>query len=88
MRKAALFREKGYAPLHGLIHPFHVAALRRYYRHQIRTEAIPQGMDRAHSATLPTMIRWLASFISRSQCHSVLWWESRSSPLMFIWPRT
>ena len=30
------FREKGYAALPGLIHPFHVAALRRYYRCLIR----------------------------------------------------
>lgn len=37
------FCEKGYAPLTGLIHPFHVAALRRYYRHQIRTGTIPLG---------------------------------------------
>lgn len=37
------FREKDYAPLPGLIHPFHVAALRRYYRHQIRTGAIRLG---------------------------------------------
>ena len=38
-----LFRKKGYAPLHGLIHPFHIAALRRYYRHRIRTGAIALG---------------------------------------------
>ncbi|MGC1453179.1 MAG: hypothetical protein WA830_24375, partial [Candidatus Sulfotelmatobacter sp.] len=38
-----LFREKGYAPLTGLIHPFHVAALRRYYRCLIRTGAIQLG---------------------------------------------
>jgi hypothetical protein len=37
------FREKGYAPLSGLIHPFHVAALRRYYRYLIRTGAICLG---------------------------------------------
>jgi len=44
MGKAAeLFRKKGYAPLHGLIHPFHIAALRRYYRCRIRTGAIPLG---------------------------------------------
>lgn len=30
------FREKGYATLPGLIHPFHIAALRRYYRCLIR----------------------------------------------------
>jgi hypothetical protein len=43
-RKAAeLFQMKGYTPLHGLIHPFHIAALRRYYRYLIRTGAIPLG---------------------------------------------
>jgi hypothetical protein len=42
--KAALsFRTKGYAPLSDLIHPFHVAALRRYYRYLIRTGAIRLG---------------------------------------------
>jgi len=42
-RAAELFRKKGYAPLHGLIHPFHIAALRRYYRYRIRSGAIPLG---------------------------------------------
>lgn len=43
-RKASsLFREKGYAPLGDLIHPFHIAALRRYYRYLIRTGAIELG---------------------------------------------
>jgi hypothetical protein len=37
------FREKGYAPLGDLIHPFHVAALRRYYRYLIRSGAIRLG---------------------------------------------
>jgi len=37
------FREKGYAPLGNLIHPFNLAALRRYYRHAIRRGAIPLG---------------------------------------------
>jgi hypothetical protein len=40
---ALQFREKGYAPLAGLIHPFHVAALRRYYRHAIRSGKIQLG---------------------------------------------
>jgi hypothetical protein len=40
---ASLFQSKGYAPLPGLIHPFHVAALRRYYRQQIRAGAIHLG---------------------------------------------
>ena len=42
-KAAELFRKKDYAPLHGLIHPFHIAALRRYYRYRIRTGAIPLG---------------------------------------------
>src|SRR5208283_4297740 len=41
--KRAQFSEKGYVPLEDLIHPFHVAALRRYYRYQIRTGAIRLG---------------------------------------------
>jgi hypothetical protein len=38
-----LFCEKGYAPIGDLIHPFHIAALRRYYRYLIRTGAIELG---------------------------------------------
>jgi hypothetical protein len=40
---AELFQKKDYAPLCGLIHPFHIAALRRYYRYLIRTGQIPLG---------------------------------------------
>jgi len=39
----AQFRQKGYAPIGGLIHPFHIAALRRYYRHLIRTGKLYLG---------------------------------------------
>lgn len=42
-RAGQSFRDRGYAPLSGLIHPFHVAALRRYYRYMIRTGAISLG---------------------------------------------
>ena len=42
-RAASKFRQKDYAPLSDLIHPFHVAALRRYYRHLIRTGKIKLG---------------------------------------------
>jgi len=42
-KAATLFRENGYAPLADLIHPFHVAALRRYYRRLIRTGQIRLG---------------------------------------------
>jgi hypothetical protein len=37
------FQHKGYAPLGNLIHPFNLAALRRYYRHAIRRGAISLG---------------------------------------------
>jgi hypothetical protein len=42
-KAATLFRTKGYAPLAGLIHPFHIAALRRYCRYLIRSGAIQLG---------------------------------------------
>lgn len=42
-RSAELFRTKGYAPIESLIHPFHVAALRRYYRYMIRSGNIYLG---------------------------------------------
>jgi hypothetical protein len=44
-RGATAFREKGYVPLRALIHPFHVAALRRYYRHQVRRGVFRLGDD-------------------------------------------
>jgi hypothetical protein len=47
-KAAVQFGEKGYAPLRDLIHPFHIAALRRYYRYKIRSGAIPLG-DRQSS---------------------------------------
>jgi hypothetical protein len=40
---AMRFRQTGNAPLGDLIHPFHLAALRRYYRYLIRTGAIKLG---------------------------------------------
>jgi hypothetical protein len=42
-KAGSLFQEKGYAPISDLIHPFHVAALRRYYRYLIRTGAVRLG---------------------------------------------
>jgi hypothetical protein len=42
-----MFREKGYAPLDNLIHPFNLAALRRYYRYSIRRGAIRLGDDQS-----------------------------------------
>jgi hypothetical protein len=40
---AARFPARGYAPLGNLIHPFHVAALRRYYRYLIRAGVLTLG---------------------------------------------
>jgi len=37
------FQEYGFAPVRHLIHPFHIAALRRYYRNRIRTGKLPLG---------------------------------------------
>jgi hypothetical protein len=36
-------RQSGYAPIRGLLHPFHISALRRYYRNLIRTGKLPLG---------------------------------------------
>ncbi len=41
------FRENGYVPLGRLIHPFHLAALRRYYRHAIRRGSIGLGDEQS-----------------------------------------
>jgi hypothetical protein len=37
------FRTRGFAPVRDLIHPFHISALRRYYRQLIRTGKLPLG---------------------------------------------
>jgi len=37
------FQSQGYAPVGRLIHPFHIAALRRYYRHQLRSGRLRLG---------------------------------------------
>ena len=42
-RAGPMFQTKGYAPIGDLIHPLHIASLRRYYRRQIRSGAIPLG---------------------------------------------
>jgi len=43
----AQFQSQGYAPVGQLIHPFHIAALRRYYRHQLRTGKLRLGDDQS-----------------------------------------
>lgn len=50
--KAPLF-ERGYLPLSDLIHPFHIGALRRYYRYHTRIGSFPLGdiqVSRRYSA--------------------------------------
>ena len=42
-RSRSVFREKGYAVVDGLIHPFQLAELRRYFRRQIRTGKVRLG---------------------------------------------
>jgi hypothetical protein len=42
-RGTQVFRQQGFVPLRRLIHPFHIAALRRYYRHLIRSGFMPMG---------------------------------------------
>ena len=43
IRCAEQFQQRGFAPLAGLIHPLHVAALRRYYRYLLRTGKLHLG---------------------------------------------
>ena len=45
--RVRVFREKGYLPLGNLIHPFNLAALRRYYRYAIRRGAIRLGDEQS-----------------------------------------
>lgn len=44
---AAVFGERGYAPIGGLIHSFHLGALRRYYRYMIRCGKIHLGDEQS-----------------------------------------
>ena len=46
-KSSAYFREHGYVPLGHLIHPFNLAALRRYYRHAIRRGNIRLGDEQS-----------------------------------------
>jgi hypothetical protein len=46
-KSAQQFRERGYVPLGNLIHPFNLAALRRYYRQAIRRGTIRLGDEQS-----------------------------------------
>jgi hypothetical protein len=37
------FEERGFVPIAGLLHPFHLSALRRYYRHLLRSGGLRFG---------------------------------------------
>lgn len=43
LHAAQKFRVNGFVPLTGLIHPFHIGSLRKYYRHLIRTGGMTLG---------------------------------------------
>lgn len=40
---SSMFHRRGFAPVRGLLHPFHVSALRRYYRYLIRSGGMRLG---------------------------------------------
>jgi hypothetical protein len=46
-KSAHTFQERGYAPVGNLIHPFHIAALRRYFRYAIRSGSIRLGDEQS-----------------------------------------
>ena len=72
---AKSFQSKGYAPFTELVHPFHVAALRRYYRYLIRSGAIQLGDGqsplryRAHNEPVARFFhRQIAAAVSEVAC--------------------
>lgn len=44
---ALQFQDRGFVPIAGLLHPYHISALRRYYRYQIRTRQLKLGDDQS-----------------------------------------
>jgi hypothetical protein len=67
---APAFREKGYVPLRNLIHPFHVAALRRYYRCLIRRGDLHLG-DNSSSRRYVAHNERLAGFFHHQMAKTV-----------------
>lgn len=68
---AQLFRKKKYAPLGDLIHPFNLAALRRYYRRLIRKGSIRLGDEQSslrYVAHNEPVARYFHHQISRIVC--------------------
>jgi len=64
------FKDKSYFPLRSLIHPFHVAALRRYYRQAIRRGAIRLG-DEQSSRRYVAHNETVASFFHHQLANAV-----------------
>lgn len=69
-QSAASFRQKGYVPLRSLMHPFHVAALRRYYRSQVRRGAFRLG-DRDNPLRYVAKNEPVARFFHHQLTHTV-----------------
>jgi hypothetical protein len=78
VRKGAQqFREKGYVPLRSLIHPFNLAALRRYYRYAIRRGAIRLGDDQSS-----------LRYVAHNESVARFFHHQLTSPPTFILPLT
>jgi hypothetical protein len=61
VRERAPLFERGYVPLSDLIHPFHIGALRRYYRYHTRAGSFPLGdnqVSRRYAAHNETVARF------------------------------
>lgn len=67
-RSAEMFKQCDYVPVSNLIHPFHVAALRRYYRYMIRRRNIYLGdnqSSRRYVAHNESVVRFFHHQIAR-----------------------
>jgi hypothetical protein len=69
-RNSLTFLQQGYLPLRSLLHPFHVAALRRYYRYQLRRGAFPRG-DRDNPLRYVAKNEPVARFFHHQLTHTV-----------------
>lgn len=64
------FRDRGFVPVRDLIHPFHIAALRRYYRQLIRTGKLPLG-DGQTALRYAAHNEGVARFFHRQLTHAI-----------------
>ena len=64
------FRQRGFVPVRDLIHPFHIAALRRYYRQLIRTGKLPLG-DGQTALRYAAHNEGVARFFHRQLTHAI-----------------